>query len=102
MNRYFFNKIESVEKLGKVLNNFLNFKVHDWIKTLARTVRFAWSRDEDRLLLVDEDREKIDTMAFDLYNKALNEYFDNTDQGLREAMREFWLLGHAIDFARLK
>jgi hypothetical protein len=51
---------------------------------------------------VDEDRKKIDAMVIDLGNKALNEDFENTNQGLRLAMREFWLLGHTIDHARLK
>ena len=69
---------------------------------MARTVRFAWARDEDRGLIVDEDRIKIDAMVVNLCNKALNEDFENNNEGLRHAMREFWLLGHTIDFARLK
>ena len=51
---------------------------------------------------MDEDRIKIDAMVVSLCNKALNEDFDNDNEGLRHAMREFWLLGHTIDYACLK
>ena len=88
--------------LGICKTVFFSIEVHEWIKTLARTVRFAWARDEDRGLIVDEDRIKIDAMVVSLCNKAINEDFENDNEGLRHAMREFWLLGHTIDYARLK
>ena len=52
--------------------------------------------------MVDEDRIKIDAMIVSLCNKAINEDFENDNQGLRHAMREFWLVGYTIDQARYK
>ena len=77
-------------------------KIEEWIKTLSDAVGISWARDADRGRFVDEDKEKIDTMVRDLRHKALTGFFENSNQGLRHAMREYWLLSYTIDHARLK
>jgi hypothetical protein len=69
---------------------------------LASAVHLSWFGGVDRSRVVDQDREKIDEMVLDLREKAMREHFDNSNQGLRTAMREFWLLGQNIEHCQLK
>jgi hypothetical protein len=81
---------------------FFSSKVVDWIKILATAVKFSWYHNYERSIVVDEDREKIDTMIADLHDQAFSNTFPDSTQGFREAMREFWILNYTIENCRLK
>jgi hypothetical protein len=69
---------------------------------LASAVRFSWYHNYERSIITDEDREKIDLMVGNLYTQAFNGTFPNSNQGLRAAHREFWILGQEIEKAIVK
>jgi hypothetical protein len=71
------------------------------VKILASAVRYSWFTNYERSIVVDEDRKKIDCMIEDLYSKAFSEAFPDTNQGFREAMREFYILNISIENCRI-
>ena len=80
----------------------LLLQVEEWIKILSRAVCLSWFHGLDRDIVIDEDREKIDGMIVDLRAQALEGFFGNTNESLRLAMREYWVLSYTIENARLK
>jgi hypothetical protein len=69
---------------------------------VADAVSWSWFFGTDRVRVIDSDKAKIDNLIMDLDQKAYSGFFDNSPQGLQDAMDEFALLGLNIENCRLK
>jgi hypothetical protein len=69
---------------------------------LADAVSLSWFFGTDRIRVVDSDKDMIDNMIMNLDQKSYLGYWENTPEGLAEAIHEFALLGMAIENCRLK
>ena len=52
--------------------------------------------------MFDNDKQKIDNLIIDLDQKAYSGFFENSPEGLRDAMQEFAVLSMNIENCRLK
>ena len=69
---------------------------------VSDVVSWSWFFGEDRIRVIESDKEKIDNLVIDLDQKAYSGVFENSPEGLQDAMHEFAVLSLNIENCRLK